>query len=143
MSEQNKATVIKFVEAMSNGDSAAADQCLAPGAFAVTKGFSNFTGTCERDTIVALVGTMKTLLPTGLRAKILNVIADGNSVAIEFEGNAVTSEGKPYCNQYCMMFTLENGLITRSHEYFCTKHAEEALWSVIEKAGFAPAPAQG
>jgi ketosteroid isomerase-like protein len=139
MSEQNKATVIRFITAMSEGDAAAADKCLAPEAVAVTKGFSRFTGTTEREAIVSLIGSMKSLVPTGLRANIVSVIAEGDQVAVEFEGDAVTSEGDPYHNQYCMTFTLKDGRIVRSHEYFCTRHAEEALFPVLAKAGVLPA----
>jgi ketosteroid isomerase-like protein len=139
MSEQNRATVIRFITAMSEGDAGAADECLAPDAVAVTKGFSKFTGTTERDAIIGLIGSIKTLVPTGLRANIVTTIAEGDRVAVEFEGNAVTSEGQPYHNQYCMMFTLKDDKIVRSHEYFCTRHAEEALFPVLAKAGVLPA----
>lgn len=138
MSQQNKATVLKFIAAMSDGDSAAADACLAPEAIAVTKGFSKFTGTTNRDAIIGLIGSIKSLVPTGLRARIVSVIADDDRVAVEFEGDAVTSEGDPYHNQYCMTFELRDGQIVRSHEYFCTRHAEEALFPVLAKAGFLP-----
>lgn len=138
MTDQNKATVIRFIEAMGNGDAAAADECLAPDAIAVTKGFSRFTGTTQRDAIVALIGSMKHLVPTGLRPKILTLIAEGDIVAAEFEGDAVTHKGVPYHNQYCMMFTLKNGRIVRTHEYFCTKHAEEALLPELVEAGILP-----
>jgi len=138
MNERNKVTVVRFINAMSEGDAAAADECLAPDAVAVTKGFSKFTGSTPRDDIVALVGSMKALMPTGLRARIGTVIAEGDFVAAEFEGDALTGDGVPYRNQYCMMFTLRDGKIVRSHEYFCTRHAEEALWPVLVKAGMLP-----
>lgn len=135
MIEQNRQTVLAFIAAMSDGDSTKAAECLGPDAVAVTKGHSNFTGSCDRDTIVKLVGSMKQLVPTGLRVTIRNVIAEGDAVVVEFEGDALTCEGKPYRNQYCMVFTLADGKIVRSHEYFCTKHAEEVLWPVVAKAG--------
>jgi uncharacterized protein len=135
MSERNKQTVRRFLFAMSDGDAAAAATCLASDAVAVTKGFSNFTGSCDRETIVRLVGSMKALVPTGLRITIHALIADGDMVAAEFEGDAVTIDGKPYCNQYCMVFRLLDGLIVHSHEYFCTKLAESQLWPAIVQMG--------
>lgn len=136
--EANKATVVRFITAMSEGDPAAADACLAADAVAVTKGFSKFTGTTDREAIVALMGSLKTLIPTGLRAKILSVIAEDERVSVEFEGDAVTSDGRPYHNQYCMTFTLRDGKIVRSHEYFCTRHAEDALFPALARAGVLP-----
>ena len=82
MNEQNKRTVLKFIEAMSNGDSVAAAECLAPDAVAVTKGFSSFTGTSQRDTVIKMIGSMRDLLPTGLRTTVHRVIADGDDVAM-------------------------------------------------------------
>ena len=55
-------------------------------------------------------------------------IREGDRVAVEFEGNAVTCEGKPYCNQYCMVFTLRDGKIKQVNEYFCTKLADDVLY---------------
>jgi ketosteroid isomerase-like protein len=137
MSEANKRTVLRFIAAMSEGDAATAAECLAPGALAVTKGFSKLTGTCDRDTIVTLVGAMRRLVPSGLGLTVSAAIAEGDRVAVEFEGNAVTAAGTTYANQYCMVFTMVGERIVRTHEYFCTKLAEEVLWPVIEGANLA------
>ena len=67
------------------------------------------------------------------------MIAEGDDVVAEFAGNAVTSEGTRYDNEYCMIFTLENGRISFSHEYFCTKLADEVLWPIVAKLPFADA----
>ena len=134
MSEENKAVALEFIEAMSSSDGARAARCLAPDAFTLAKGFSKFAGVRRFDTIVGVIDSFDTLLPTGLGAEIKSVTAEGDRVAVEFEGNATTSEGKPYNNQYCMVFTLAEGKIARVHEYFCTKLADEVLWPLVEKA---------
>lgn len=133
MSERNKQVVLKFIEAMGASDAAAATPCLAPDAFTLAKGFSKFAGVRRRETILGTIEAFKTLVPTGLRPEIKSVTAEGDRVAVEFEGNAVTSEGKPYNNQYCMVFTLQDGLIKQVNEYFCTILAEEVLWPLVEK----------
>ena len=137
MSERNRQAVRAFIEALSSGDAAAMAECLAPGAVAVTKGFTNFTGTSDRETILRAVDGMKGVVPTGLRLSAPQLIAEGNTVVAEFEGNALTAHGTPYCNQYCMVFWLADGKIVRTHEYFCTKLAEEVLWPVVAQAGLA------
>lgn len=138
MIENNAEIVTRFIQAMSSGDAETAAGCLAPDAVAVTKGFSKFTGTCNRGTILKMIASLKGLVPTGLDVTILEVIADGDRVAVEFEGNAMTADGVPYCNQYCMVFYLEQGKIKRSHEYFCTMLAEEVLWPLLVRSGFEP-----
>lgn len=132
MSEQNKDVVIKFIEAMSTSDPQAAAPCLAPDAFTMAKGFSKFAGARHYDTIIGTIGAFKTLLPTGLGLTINSITTEGDRVVVEAEGNAVTSDGKPYCNQYCFVFTVKNGKIKQVNEYFCTKLAEDVLWPLVE-----------
>jgi ketosteroid isomerase-like protein len=74
------------------------------------------------------------MMPTGLNFTIHTVTAEGDRVAIEAEGNAVTSQGTPYRNQYCFMFTLADGKIKQINEYFCNVHANEVLWPLVEEA---------
>ena len=128
MSEQNKQVVLKYMKAMGESDPDTAATCLAPDVLTVAKGFSKFAGVRGYETIVATLGAFKKLIPTGLRPTIHTVTAEGDRVAVEFEGNAVTCEGKPYCNQYCMVFTLRDGKIKQVNEYFCTKLADDVLY---------------
>ncbi len=137
MNEQNKQVALNFIEAMGTSNPELADACLAPDAFAVAKGFGKFAGTRYRDTMVGMIEEFKKLVPTGLRFTVHTVTADGDRVVVECEGNAVTKEGKPYCNQYCFVFTFANGKIRQVNEYFCNILANEALWPVVEAMGSA------
>lgn len=132
MSETNKQVVLQFIDAMGTSDPQKADLCLAPDAFTDAKGFCKLSGIRHRDTIVGTIGAFQKLLPTGLRPDIKRVIAEGDDVVVEFEGNATTLDGKAYNNQYCMVFTLSNGKIKQVNEYFCTKLAEDVLWSSVQ-----------
>jgi len=133
MSEQDTQTVLKFIHAMGTSDPVAAAPCLDPEAYTLAKGYGKFAGIRHHDTIVGTIGAFKVLLPTGLRPEIKTVTAEGNRVVVEFEGNATTSDGKPYHNQYCMVFTMRNGRIHYVHEYFCTLLADQVLWPLVEK----------
>lgn len=139
MSEQNKQVVLRFIHAMGASDGASAIPCLDPEAFTLAKGFGKFAGIRRYETIVGTIDAFKVLLPTGLRPDIKSVTAEGDRVVVEFEGNAVTSAGKPYCNQYCMVFTLRAGRIRQVHEYFCNILADEVLWPLIEQMQQVPA----
>jgi ketosteroid isomerase-like protein/carbon monoxide dehydrogenase subunit G len=133
VSEQNKQVVISFIQAMGCSDGAAAIPCLDPEAYTLAKGFGRFAGIRRYDTIVGTIDAFKTLLPTGLRPTIHSVTAEADRVVVEFEGDAVTSDGKPYANQYCMVFTLRDGRIRQVNEYFCTLLADQVLWPLVEK----------
>lgn len=139
MSEANKAVALQFMEAMGTNNPDLADAVVGPNAVAVARNTGKFAGTRSRDLMVGGIELFKQMIPTGLRFTIRDVTAEGNRVAVEAEGNAVTAEGKPYCNQYCFVFTVEHGKITHMNEYFCSKLADEVLWPMAEKAGGMPA----
>ena len=131
MSEQNKAIVKKFIDAMGTSDSATAATCLAPDAFTLAKGFSKFAGVRKHDVILATIDAFKQLVPTGLSCIVHTVTAEGDRVVVEFEGNATLVNGQRYCNQYCMVFTMREGKIKQVNEYFCTKLTDEVLWPLV------------
>lgn len=131
MSEQNKKVVLAFIDAMGRGDASAAAPCLDPDAFTLAKGFGKFAGVRRYDTIVGTIGALQVLVPTGLCPRVDTVTAEGDRVIVEWEGNAETSDGKPYCNQYCMVFTLRDGRIKQVNEYFCTLLADQVLWPLV------------
>ncbi|MEE2731985.1 MAG: nuclear transport factor 2 family protein [Pseudomonadota bacterium] len=133
--EINKRVVKQFIEAMGSSDGASASACLAADAYTLAKGFGHFAGVREYDTIVGTIDAFNTLLPTGLRPEFVSFTAEGDRVVVEFEGNAETCDGKPYHNQYCMVFTLTGGKIKQVNEYFCTKTADEVLWPLVEAMG--------
>ena len=131
MSEQNKVVVIKFIEAFSDGDAETAKTCLAPDAKTVARGFGKLSGVRPYDIVVATTAAFKDLIPSGLQPCFLSVIAEGDRVAVEFEGNATLANGERYCNEYCMVFTLENGLIKTVNEYYCTILADEKILPLL------------
>jgi uncharacterized protein len=124
MSEQSKQVVVSFIEAMGRSDPAAAAACLAPDATTVA-------GVRDYDRILATIEWFKHAVPTGLSPTINTVTAEGDRVAVEFEGNATLANGKSYCNQYCMVFTLRDGKIKHVNEYFCTILADEVLYPLV------------
>lgn len=72
-------------------------------------------------------------MPEGMSPTINCVIAEGDRVVVEFEGNGKLINGEDYCNEYCMVFTLSDGRIRQVNEYFCTLLADKKLWPLIEK----------
>jgi ketosteroid isomerase-like protein len=131
MSEQNKQVVRKFIEAFSDGNAEAAKTCLAPDAVTIAKGFGKLSGVRPYEIIVATTGAFKQLIPTGLRPTFLSIVAEGDRVAVEFEGDATLVNGERYCNQYCMVFTLQQGKIKTVNEYYCTLLADEKIGPLL------------
>ena len=135
MTDTNTQVALTFMKAMGTNDAALAATCIAPDAVAIAKGHGKFAGTRDAKTMIGTIDAFKEMLPTGLRFTIVSATAGGDRVAVEAEGNGVTCEGKPYRNQYCFVFTLAEGKIRSVNEYFCTVHADEVLWPLVEAQG--------
>ncbi len=133
MIEQNKETVIKFINAFSNGDAETAKTCLAPDAVTHAMGYGQLSGPRPYEIIIATTATFKDIMPTGLRPSFKSVIAEGDKVAVEFEGDATLANGERYCNQYSMIFTLQEGRIKTVNEYYCTLLADQKILPLLAK----------
>lgn len=130
-----KEIALKFLQAMSEGDAAGQAACLAPHAFTVTKGFAQVSGQRTRETMLATVKAFKEIVPTGFRPSVERVIAEGDTVVVQWEGNAVLSNGVPYGNQYVFIFSFEGDKITRLDEYFCTALADRTILPLLAAKG--------
>jgi hypothetical protein len=115
MTEANKQTALKFLHAMSVGDANGQGECLSPGAFTVE--------------------AFNKIVPTGFRPKVEKVVAEGDTVVVEWEGNAVLSNGVPCCNQYVFIFSFEDGKIKQLNEYFCTVLADSTILPLLAEQG--------
>ena len=135
MSEQNRQVAIKFVESMGRNDTEGVRECFAPEGVAIAKGTTRFAGARTLDMILDGIEAFKHMMPEGLNFTIKTATAEGDRVVVEAEGNAVTSDGTPYCNQYVFVVTLKEGKIVQANEYFCTKLADDVLWPVAQKMG--------
>ena len=136
MSEENKKVALAFIKAMSSGDVAGTDACLARDAFTDAKGFGKFAGVRRYEQIVGTVDAFNHLFePGGLRPEIKTVTAEGDRVVVEFEGKAITKTGEEYFNQYCMVITLAGGKVKQVNEYFCTVLADRVLWPLAQGLG--------
>jgi ketosteroid isomerase-like protein len=51
---------------------------------------------------------------------VLNLIAEEDTVVIQWVGTGTTKTGQPYNNSYCYIIHMENGKITRGTAYLDT-----------------------
>jgi len=131
VSEQNKEVVLRFIRGFSDGDVEAIKACLTRDALTIAKGFGKLSGPRPYEMIIATTGAFKELIPTGLRPTFHTVTAEGDRVVVEFEGDATLVNGERYCNQYCMVFTLQDGAIKHVNEYYCTILADERIGPLL------------
>jgi uncharacterized protein len=58
---------------------------------------------------------------------VLNLIAEGDTVVIQWVGKGTTKSGQPYNNSYCYVVRIENGKIIRGTAYLDTELVR-AIW---------------
>jgi hypothetical protein len=135
MSEANKQVALDFLTAMDRGDAALMERCITPDAETITKGYGQVSGRRDQATMLATTAAFLDVVPTGFRPKIETVVAEADTVVLEFEGDAVLSNGTPYRNQYVFVFSFRDGRISRLHEYFCTVLADRTIMPLLKEKG--------
>jgi uncharacterized protein len=68
--------------------------------------------------------------PDGFSVTVSRTIAENGSVAIEYEANGRTADGKPYQNFYCSVLTVREGKVIELRPYNDTRHMLERLANV-------------
>ncbi len=62
-----------------------------------------------------------------IKPTVLNVIADGDNVALQWQGQAPTKAGKTYRNSYCWVMRVADGKVKEGTAYIDTEAVTE-LW---------------
>jgi ketosteroid isomerase-like protein len=129
--DANKQVVRRFFAALGHGDAAAMAPLLAPDLLAVATGTSFMSGTRDRETVLATLGTLGSITKNGIDFEILSMTAEEDRVSAEAKGHSTLVNGTPYDNEYHMLFTLRGGQVVGIREYFCTKLTEDAFGPLL------------
>ena len=123
--ETNKATVKSFLAVFSTGNVAGILDGLEDDAtWWVSGRLQGLSGTYTKADLGPLLKGATALYTTGaLRITPLEMIAEGNRVAVEAESYAELTDGRVYNNLYHFVFEIRNGRIARVKEYMDTDHA--------------------
>ena len=126
-SEANKATVRKFFDAMNSGDvdfivdTYAEDGCLQ------TMGGTLISGTFPKEQIQVSAGSIFEVFPKGLKFKLLDMVAEGDKVAVEATSEGEHVSGQTYSNEYHFLFEFREGKLVRLKEYMDTERVTDVL----------------
>jgi uncharacterized protein len=120
---KNKDIVTAFYEAGNRGDIDACLDLIADDIVWINMGSTRFSGQYRgKEALVKnLVGPLFGRLKAGITTKIERLIAEGDLVVAQTRGDAETSDGRPYNNQYCQIMRIKNGLIVEVTEYLDTE----------------------
>ena len=112
--QRNKEAVGKAFAAWAAGGQTFFDDMLAQDVVWTIKGSSPTAGVHrgKQDLIEKAVKPLSTRLQRQIRPTIRHLWADGDRVMIEWDGEAVAKDGKPYRNSYLWIFRMQDGRAT-------------------------------
>jgi ketosteroid isomerase-like protein len=127
-----KAVVVRYVEAVRDGDLDVVRASFAPDATWDYPGSLPISRVWQgRDSIVDdFLGGMGARFAPGvpLVIALTGVVAEGDQVVAEWTSQGTTAAGAAYRNRCLGVFTVENGLITAIREYADTHHVAEVFF---------------
>ena len=119
--EQNKQLVIEMFEALGRGDYPAYEKHLADDLTITMIGDTVFSGTHTKEEFKKKVAERAlALIPGGVPNTPTRFIAEGDTVVIQAYGRSTTTDGRPYNNELCLVWTFKDGKLARAVEYFDT-----------------------
>jgi uncharacterized protein len=129
---ENKKLVRDAFAAWTNGDGMAFFNLLADNASWTVMGNCPISGTyVGRDQLVeTALKPQRAKLAGPPTPTVINLIAEGDTVVIQWMGKGTTKTGLPYNNSYCYVVQIDNGKIIRGTAYLDT----ELVHSIWESA---------
>jgi uncharacterized protein len=129
--EQNKTIVKEFLEVFSTGDvPGIVDRLHDDATWWVSGKIEGFAGSKSKEEMGKLLEGVVTVYKGGaLRLTPIQMIAEGNQVAVEAEGYAELNNGRVYNPQSAFMFEIADGKIKQVKEYLDTQHAYEIFFA--------------
>ena len=120
---ENKRLIQEAFTAWANGDGMAFFNLLADDATWTVMGSCPISGTYvgRRQLVENALKPQRAKLTGPPTPVVKNMIAEGNTVVIQWMGRGTTRTGQPYNNTYCYVVQLENGKITRGTAYLDTE----------------------
>lgn len=125
--ESNKTLVRQFFDALNRGDVAHIVDTYAPDGSVRTMGHTLISGTFSREQVAAAAGGIFDVFPQGLSFHILDMVAEGEKVAVEATSEGLHVSGKIYSNEYHFLFKFRKGKLLHLKEYMDTERVTDVL----------------
>lgn len=125
--EQNKQKVRDFFDAMNRGDVDAIVAAYHEDGHVQTMGKTLISGRFSRAQIQAAAGGIFEAFPQGLAFTLIDMIAEGDKVAVEATSRGPHASGQLYENEYHFLFTFKDGQLLELKEYMDTERVTEVL----------------
>ena len=77
--------------------------------------------TSRHDFVDNALKPLGALLDGPIDPSVVDVLADGDRVALQWDGTAKTNDGRPYENRYCWVMRLKDGKVVEGLAYLDTE----------------------
>ena len=129
--EENKQIARSLIENISSLKMEATLDAVADDVRWFVLGGTYFGETLNKEQLRKSLRPVKVGVPGGLNLKISRIIAEGDHVVVEAEGNAPTAGGKIYNNKYVWVLTIRNGKVVEGREFMDPMHVLETFGPVM------------
>lgn len=128
---ESKKVVEDAFGAMSRGNSEGFMQRLSDDIRWTIIGTTRYSGTFagKQQLVERLLTPIMADLESGIQQNVQNVVAEGDTVVVQTEGESTTKSGKPYNNTYCLVIRVADDKIAEITEYLDTELVTEAFGS--------------
>ena len=125
--EINKKLVSSFFEVLNAGDIDGLLNTYADNGSCQTMGETLISGVMNKEQIAATAGSIFDVFPDGLKFNVVDMIAEGDRVAVEAVSQGEHISGQTYSNEYHFLFEFRDGKLFRLKEYMDTEHVTDVL----------------
>jgi uncharacterized protein len=119
--EENKRMVLHMLDCLSTWKSDEVLACMNDSATwvfeVVSDSLPQLQGPMSKTALSTQMKELSRVLPSGVRLVVTGVTAEGDRVAVEAQGHAVTARGKNYNNRYHFLFEMRAGKVQAIREY--------------------------
>lgn len=138
---ENKQLLKNIYDEMAKGNTNPFGDAMADDIKWTLKGSTNWSKTYDgKDAVYKeLIAPLFEKFADQYTTELVRMIAEDDTVVVEFNGKVTTKTGKPYNNSYCYIFRIENGKIAEITEYFDTELVSKALDGKYEQPKATPA----
>jgi ketosteroid isomerase-like protein len=120
---ENKEFISNMFAELSKGNGDAFLNALADDVSFTIIGSTKYSGTFKgkQELINKLLAPLNAQIEGGMTITPDNLIADGDFVAMQARGKALSKNGRHYDNTYCHVFRFANGKVQQVTEYLDTE----------------------
>jgi len=126
-SDNNKDIVRAFFKALNSADVDAIVNTYADDGYVQTMGHTLISGRSSKEQVGAAAAGIYDVFPNGLTFTVLDMVAEGEKVAVEADSVGEHISGQTYSNEYHFLFEFRGGKLIKLKEYMDTEQVTDVL----------------